>query len=125
MNAAIGYYDASLALLRRIRETQLPSIGKAANNCATTIERRRLIFLFGSGHSRMMCEEMIPRQGCFVGFYPIVHLPLTTYADVIGPNNLRTALRLEKYEGYAEEILDGFKFGPHDAMLIVSTSGIR
>jgi hypothetical protein len=38
-----------------------------------------------------MCEEMTPRQGCFVGFYPIVHLALTTYADVLGPNNLRTA----------------------------------
>jgi uncharacterized phosphosugar-binding protein len=125
MNTAIGYYDASLALLRRIRETQLPSIDKAANICATTIERGGLIFLFGSGHSRMMCEEMIPRQGCFVGFYPIVHLPITTYGDIIGSNNLRTALYLEKYEGYAEEILKGFKFAAHDAMVIISTSGIR
>jgi uncharacterized phosphosugar-binding protein len=73
----------------------------------------------------MMCEEMIPRQGCFVGFYPVVHLPITSYADIIGPNNLRAPLHLEKQEGYAEEILKGFKFGPHDAMIIISTSGIR
>jgi uncharacterized phosphosugar-binding protein len=125
MNAAIGYYEASLALLHRIRETQLPSIEKSAVLCATAIERGGLVFLFGSGHSRMMCEEMIPRQGCFVGFYPIVHLPITTYGDIIGPNNLRTALYLEKYEGYAEEILKGFKFGAHDVMVVISTSGIR
>jgi uncharacterized phosphosugar-binding protein len=125
MNAALQYYDASIDLLRKIRETQLPAVEKAAAVCVNTIEKKGLIFLFGSGHSRMMCEEMIPRQGCFAGFYPIVHLPITTYADVIGPNNLRTPLYLEKYEGYAEEILKGFKFGPHDAMLIVSTSGIR
>jgi uncharacterized phosphosugar-binding protein len=125
MNAALQYYDASMDLLRKIRETQLPAVEKAASICANSIEKKGLVFLFGSGHSRMMCEEMIPRQGCFAGFYPIVHLPITTYADVIGPNNLRTPLYLEKYEGYAEEILKGFKFGPHDAMLIVSTSGIR
>jgi Uncharacterized protein containing SIS (Sugar ISomerase) phosphosugar binding domain len=125
MNAAIQYYDASIELLRRIRETQLPALEKAAAVCANAIERKGLVFLFGVGHSRMMCEEMIPRQGCFVGFYPIIHLPITTYADIIGPNNLRTSLYLEKYEGYAEEILKGFKFGSHDVMLIISTSGIR
>jgi uncharacterized phosphosugar-binding protein len=32
---------------------------------------------------------------------------------------------LEKYEGYSEEILKGFKFGPHDAFIVISTSGIR
>jgi uncharacterized phosphosugar-binding protein len=125
MNAALAYFDASMELLGKLRETQLPAIDKAAAICAGAIEKKGLVFLFGSGHSRMMCEEMIPRQGCFVGFYPIVHLPITTYADVLGPNNLRTPLYLEKYEGYAEEILKGFKFGPHDAMVIVSTSGIR
>jgi uncharacterized phosphosugar-binding protein len=125
MNAALKYYEASLELLKAIRETQLPSIEKAAGLCANTIERGGLVFLFGSGHSRMMCEEMIPRQGCFVGFFPIVHLAVTTYADILGPNNLRAPLYLEKYEGYAEEILKGFKFGEQDAMVIVSTSGIR
>ena len=125
MNAALEYYDAGIELLRKIRETQLPAIEKAAAICADVIERKGLVFLFGSGHSRMICEEMIPRQGCFTGFYPMVHLPITTYADIIGANNLRTPLFLEKYEGYAEEILRGFQFGPHDAMMLISTSGIR
>jgi uncharacterized phosphosugar-binding protein len=125
MSAAIQYFDASIELLRRIRATQLPALDKAAGICADAIEKGGLVFLFGSGHSRMMCEEMIPRQGCFVGFYPIVHLAITTYGDIIGPNNLRAPPYLEKYEGYAEEILKGFKFGAHDAMVIISTSGIR
>ena len=32
---------------------------------------------------------------------------------------------LEKFEGYAEAILKGFHFGPHDAFIVISTSGIR
>ncbi|MGH9674041.1 MAG: sugar isomerase domain-containing protein, partial [Bryobacteraceae bacterium] len=45
--------------------------------------------------------------------------------SIVGPNGLRGPLHLEKYEGYAEEILKGFHFGSHDAFLIISTSGIR
>ena len=32
---------------------------------------------------------------------------------------------LEKFEGYAEAILKGFRFGPHDVFIVISTSGIR
>jgi uncharacterized phosphosugar-binding protein len=73
----------------------------------------------------MMCEEMTPRQGCFVGFFALVELALSNHASIVGTNGLRSALHLEKIEGYAEEILKGFHFGPHDAFIVVSTSGIR
>ena len=32
---------------------------------------------------------------------------------------------MENYEGYAEELLKNLRFGPHDAFIIVSTSGVR
>ena len=38
---------------------------------------------------------------------------------------LRGPLYLEKIDGYAEEILRSFRFGPHDAFIIISTSGVR
>jgi uncharacterized phosphosugar-binding protein len=125
MDAALQYFDQTLALLQGIRETQLPHIARAAEICAASIAQDGLVFLFGAGHSRMMCEEMIPRQGCFVGFFAMVELALSTHASVVGTNGLRAALYLEKYEGYAEEILKSFHFGPHDAFIIISTSGIR
>jgi uncharacterized phosphosugar-binding protein len=34
-------------------------------------------------------------------------------------------LHLEKTLGYAEQILRNFAFGPHDVMIVISTSGIR
>ncbi len=80
------------------------------------------MFLFGNGHSRMMCEEMTPRQGCFVGFVALVELALSNHANIVGTNGLRAPLYLEKYEGYAGEILKGFHFGPHDAFIVISTS---
>jgi uncharacterized phosphosugar-binding protein len=125
MTPGLDYFDKTTALLQRLRDTELPNIRKAAEICADSIANGGLVFLFGSGHSRMMCEEMTPRQGCFVGFYAMVHLALSIHADTVGVNGLRMPLHLEKFEGYAEEILKSYKFGPHDAFIIISTSGIR
>jgi uncharacterized phosphosugar-binding protein len=55
----------------------------------------------------------------------LVELALSNHANIVGSNGLRAPLYLEKYEGYAEEILRGFRFGPHDSMVVISTSGIR
>ena len=124
-NAAIAYFEKTTALLESLRKTQLPQIERAADLCADRIAKGGLVFLFGNGHSRMMCEEMIPRQGCYPGFVALVELALSNHANIVGTNGLRAPLHLEKFEGYAEEILKGFKFGPHDAMIVISTSGIR
>ncbi|QQS45955.1 MAG: SIS domain-containing protein [Acidobacteriota bacterium] len=125
MNASITYFDKTLEILNRIRKTQLQNIEQAAKICTESISSGGLVFLFGNGHSRMMCEEMTPRQGCFVGFVAMVELALSNHANIVGTNGLRAPLHLEKYEGYAGEILKGFSFGPHDAFIVISTSGIR
>jgi uncharacterized phosphosugar-binding protein len=73
----------------------------------------------------MLCEEMTPRQGCFVGWHTIVELGLTYHNPIVGPNGLRQSLHLEKTPGYAEQILRNFAFGPRDVFIVISTSGIR
>src|SRR6476646_4423356 len=125
MEAALSYFEKAMDLLRLVRDKELSAIEQAAEVCAASIAQGGLVFLFGNGHSRMLCEEMTPRQGCFPGFVAVVELALSNHADIIGANGLRAPLYLEKYEGYAEEILKGFHFGAHDAFIVISTSGIR
>ena len=105
MTAALQYFERVSALLEGIRGTELPQIEKAAEICAQSIAQGGLVFLFGAGHSRMMCEEMTPRQGCYAGFFALVELALSNHSSIVGTNGLRSALHLEKFEGYAEEIL--------------------
>jgi uncharacterized phosphosugar-binding protein len=125
MSALDTYFERTTALLRQLKERESENIRRAARLCADRIAQGGLIFLFGNGHSRMMCEEMTPRQGCFVGWVALVELALSNHANIVGANGLRAPLHLEKYEGYAEEILRGYRFGPHDAFIVISTSGIR
>ena len=84
MGAGLDYFDKTIRLLERLRETQLPAIEAAAELCAERIAQGGLVFLFGAGHSRMMCEEMTPRQGCYVGFFALVELVVPTLIKQTG-----------------------------------------
>jgi uncharacterized phosphosugar-binding protein len=123
--AAERYYKEALSRLENLLDPQRSALDRAASLCTEAIARDGLVHLFGCGHSRMMCEEMTPRQGCFVGWHTIVELALTFHNLIVGPNGLRQSLHLEKTLGYAEQILRNFAFGPHDAIIVISTSGIR
>jgi len=123
--AAQRFHHDALARLQHLLDGQRAALDRAAALCTEAIAADGLVHLFGCGHSRMLCEEMTPRQGCFVGWHTIVELGLTFHNAIVGPNGLRQSLHLEKTPGYAEQILRNFAFGPRDVMVVISTSGIR
>jgi uncharacterized phosphosugar-binding protein len=104
-------------------EAQRASIEQAAGWFAETILRGRMVHLFGSGHSRILVEEMWPRYGSFPGFNPIVELSLSFHNLVVGPNGQRQAMFLENVSGLAERILRNFDLSPQDSALVASSSG--
>ena len=111
-------------VLDRIEDTQLPAIGRAAELCARAIGAGGLAHVFGTGHSRIPVEEMFPRYGSFPGFHPIAELSMTFHTQVVGANGQQQAMFIERVEGLAEVILGNFTFGPDDAMLVFSVSGV-
>lgn len=123
LKPAYDYLDGCEAILRRVRETQMGVIEKAAGLCAEAISRRGLVHLFGNGHSRMAVEEMWPRYGSFPGFHPIVELSMTNHTQVVGANGQRQAMWIERQEGLGEIILRNFVFRDYDVMMVFSTSG--
>src|SRR6266545_4016631 len=83
---ALAYFNATQAILEKIRATQLEPISQAASICAESIAAGGLVHLFGTGHSRIPVEEIFPRHGSFPGFHPIVELSLTHHTQVVGAN---------------------------------------
>ena len=102
---------------------QEPIIQEVARLFAKSILDERLVHVFGSGHSRMMVEEMWPRYGSFPGFNPIVELSISFHNLVIGSNGQRQAMFLENVSGLASRILRNFDLSQKDTALIVSSSG--
>jgi uncharacterized phosphosugar-binding protein len=123
--AAERYFHEAMSRLPGVLNEQRAALDRAAALCTQAIASEGLVHLFGCGHSRMMCEEMTPRQGCYVGWHTIVELGLTFHNLIVGANGLRQSLHLEKTLGYAEQILRNFAFGPNDVLIVISTSGIR
>lgn len=104
-------------------QRQVDAVRRAADGFATTILAGRMVHVFGSGHSRIMVEEMWPRYGSFPGFNPIVELSLTFHNLVVGANGQRQAMFLENVSGLAERILRNFDVQPADSALVISSSG--
>jgi uncharacterized phosphosugar-binding protein len=59
-----------------IEQTQMGQIQKAASVMADSIEKGRWVHMFGCGHATIPIEEIYPRIGGFVGFHPMIELPL-------------------------------------------------
>lgn len=108
-----------------IENTQMENIKKAAGFMAQSIEVERWVHLFGCGHATLPIEEMYPRIGGFVGFHPIIELPLTFFTNIVGGMSVQQFVFLERVEGYGLEIMKGWNFDPRDCMWLFSHTGIN
>jgi uncharacterized phosphosugar-binding protein len=122
MPPAAEYLTKCRALIDAV-ENQNAAIQQAADWFTETILAGRMVHVFGSGHSRIMVEEMWPRYGSFPGFNPIVELSLSFHNLVVGANGQRQAMFLENVSGLAERILRNFDLAPQDSALVISSSG--
>lgn len=123
--ASARYLIEAAAIIERIASSQIEAIDRATEICARSIGAGGLVHAFGTGHSRIPVEELFPRHGSFPGFHPIVELSLTNHTQIVGANGQRQAMWLEKVEGFGEVILRNFHFGPDDAFLVFSNSGVN
>ena len=122
MTPSEQYLAACTRLVDAVRAQQA-QIRTAASWFAASILAGRMVHVFGSGHSRIMVEEMWPRYGSFPGFNPIVELSLTFHNLVVGANGQRQAMFLENVPGLAARILRNFALSPDDSALVISSSG--
>lgn len=125
MTLAHKWLNNAREVMSHIEETQMENIRKAAEVMADSIEAGRWVHTFGCGHATIPVEEMYPRIGGFVGFHPIVELPLTFFTRITGEMGVHQFVFLERVEGYGVEIMKGYTFDSRDTMWIFSHTGIN
>ena len=113
------------SIMDNIEETQMEKIQQAATIMADTIEAGRWVHTFGCGHATLPIEEMYPRIGGFVGFHPMIELPLTFFTNIVGGMSVQNFVFLERVEGYGTEIMKGYNFDKRDCMWVFSHTGIN
>lgn len=118
----VAYLGKCRTLLDQVA-AQESTICQVADLFAASILAGRMVHMFGSGHSRILVEEMWPRYGSFPGFNPIVELSLSFHNLVVGANGQRQAMFLENVSGLASRILRNYDLSPMDSAMVVSSSG--
>src|SRR5512137_2821363 len=119
------WLENARGIMSLIEETQMENIRRSAEMMADTIECNRWVHTFGCGHATLPIEEMYPRIGGFVGFHPMIELPLTFFTRITGEMGVRQFVFLERVEGYGIEIMKGYDFDKRDIMWLFSHSGIN
>ena len=112
-------------IMQKIEDSQQENILAAATLMADAIEQERWVHTFGCGHATLPLEEMYPRIGGFVGFHPIIELPLTFFTRITGEMGVHQFVFLERVEGYGTQIMKGYNFDKRDVMWLFSHSGIN
>ena len=122
---ALEWLNNARNVMNNIEETQMENIRKAAEVMADTIECGRWVHTFGCGHATLPIEEMYPRIGGFVGFHPMIEIPLSFFTHITGEMGVHQFVFLERVEGYGADIMKGYTFDTRDTMWLFSHSGIN
>jgi len=111
------YYAAVLEQLDRQFKEESAMIEQAAQYCAQSVIKNRVIHVFGCGHSQMFAMEVFYRAG---GLVPVNALLIPHLA--LFPKAKLSTLQ-ERVEGFSNEYLKLENTSKDDTMIIVSVSG--
>lgn len=104
-------------IIERIENECNESIEKSAELFSQALVSNKKIFLFGTGHSHMLAEELFYRAGGLLNIQPILIDELMLHKDASG------STIAERKEGLAEKIFSDYRITKDDIIVIISNSG--
>ena len=117
MKTAARYFAFVQGKLQEVVERELPNIEKAAVLVAESCKKGGRFYVFGSGHSHMIAEELYLRAGGLALVHAILPPELMLHEM---PNK---STFLERVEGYAPALVELHRVEARDTVLVISNSG--
>lgn len=117
MRKTLQYITIIQDLIKGVLETQMDKIDEAGAILAESLMNEGFVYVFGTGHSHMMAEELFYRAGGLARIYPILEDALMLHNGAI------KSTEMERLDGYAELILDRYECTEKDCLIIASNSG--
>ncbi len=117
MKKYIEYIKANQTIIEKIATEGAENIEKTAELFSDALVNDRKIFLFGTGHSHMLAEELFYRAGGLVKIQPILEPPLMLH---ISASDSTIA---ERVEGVAQNLFNEYGIKKDDVIVIISNSG--
>ncbi|MBA4150264.1 MAG: SIS domain-containing protein [Verrucomicrobia bacterium] len=117
MRALDEYLQFIHMQLSQIENTQRGNIEVAANWVSSALQQDKFIYVFGSGHSHTLAEEVFYRAGGLARCIAILDGKLMVHESA------SESTEWERKEGYAAEVLQRYAITSGDILIVVSNSG--
>jgi uncharacterized phosphosugar-binding protein len=114
---AAEFLDAALAGLGALGEREAEHLAQASAWMGEAIEAGGLVRIFGTGHSRLLAEEIFFRAGGLAPTDAILEDAVSGYHD------MAKSELTERLEGLGEIIVAHRRLAPPDVLVVVSQSG--
>lgn len=117
MNTVLKYYQYTADILKGVAHQEEAAIEQAAALMSASCAAGGRIYVFGSGHSHMIAEEVYARAGGLAMIKAILPQELM----VIDFPTKSTGI--ERLSGYSASLLNLYKIDKKDTLLVISNSG--
>ncbi|MGF1626179.1 MAG: SIS domain-containing protein [Alphaproteobacteria bacterium] len=120
MTATADAYLADLAArIARLRTDAADALGRAADAVEAAVRADRLVYVFGTGHSHILAEEVHYRAGGLAVAVPILAAPTMLHEGAVA------GTVYERMPGLVKPILDRYPIGTGDVLVVSSNSGVN
>ncbi len=117
MTTANRFFDFLQGKFQEILDHELPNIDKAAQLVTDSIKKGGKFYVFGSGHSHMVAEELYVRAGGLALVHAIIPPELMLHEMPTKSSYI------ERLEGYAAALVKLYQLDEKDTLMVVSNSG--
>lgn len=117
MEKYLEYIENIEKIIAREKADGAKSITAAATLFSDAIINNHKIFLFGTGHSHMLSEELFYRAGGLANIHPVLETALMLHESA------SKSTSVERLSGYAEVLFDYYGMRKDDVVVIISNSG--
>lgn len=120
MTPAHQYLDRLAVLVAALKDRPTSeAITRAAEAVTQAARADRQLFVFGTGHSHMLAEEVLYRAGGLACAVPILSAATMLHEGAVSGS------ALERTEGLVAPIIGRYGLGAGDVLLVISNSGVN
>ena len=117
METARRYFSHLQNKMQEVLDHELPNIEAAAKLAADSCLKDGRIYVFGTGHSHLVAEEFYTRVGGLAFVRAILPPELMLHQMAL------KSTYLERLEGIAPALIELYKVGAKDTLIVISNSG--
>ena len=117
MNLAEKYFQTVKGQVDAVASSQMASIETASSWFAEAMNAGGLVYIFGTGHSHILAEELFYRAGGLARVVPMLHPPLMLHESA------STSTQAERDPNVVGELLKQYPMTGGDVLVVASNSG--